>query len=417
MKIVHFNTFEGGGGAAKASLALHRAMLALGVDATLAVYRRISSDVSVIGLTPTRFAFLEFKFIPRFLSAIHYLIYRPLETWSFGVFGSRSIIQHKKVNEADIISLSWVAWFLDIKAIGRLLEQGKPVVWTCYDMWAFTGGCHYSGECDRYISSCGSCPQLGKVSSRDISSWQWEKKNQLWDISRLTIVCPSKWLAECVQKSSLLGKVGRIEVIPTGVDESIFSPMSKSEARKLLGFPLERKLILFIASRGFENERKGGRLLEKSLHFLHAIYEGVLPEVVILGHRQGNSSLHKKFTIHSKQFSDDMSLSRLYSACDVLVAPSTADTLPLTVLQAMACGTPCVAYDVGGMGDVIEHQNNGYLAEPFDVEDFAKGIDFVLADAERYDLLAANGLNTIHAGFTSTYEAGQYLKLYEELLI
>lgn len=415
MRIVHFNTFEGGGGAAKASLALHRAILDLGVDATLAVYRKTSLDVTVIGLPPTRFGVLKYKFIPRFLSAIHYLVYRPIETWSFGVFGNRSITQHVKVKEADIISLSWVAWFLDIESIGQLLKRNKPVVWTCYDMWAFTGGCHYSGDCDHFISSCGSCPQLGDAKGSDISEWQWIKKKKRWDTSRLTIVCPSKWLAENVRKSGLFGKV-RVEVIPTGIDVSVFFPMSKAAARKSLGLPLDKKLVLFIASRGFENERKGGKLLEASLHVLHDMHQRDVPDVVILGHRQGASTVQDKFTIHSRVFNDDLSLSRLYAACDVLVAPSKADTLPLTVLQAMACGTPCVAYDAGGMSDVIEHLNNGYLAQPFDTADFARGIDFVLSDESRHVYLSANSLDKIQAGFTSKHEAKEHVRLYEELL-
>lgn len=415
MKLVHFNTFEGGGGAAKASLALHRAMLELGVDATLVVHRKTSSDRTVVGLSPSKFGILKKRLLPWVLSAIHHVLYRPLETWSFGFFGDRSITQHPRVKEADIISLSWVAWFLDIEAIGLLLKQKKPVVWTCYDMWAFTGGCHYSGDCDHYIAHCGSCPQLGKRKGWDISQWLWNKKKKIWDTSMLTVVCPSVWLAKSVRKSGLLRGV-RVEIIPTGVDVSLFKPVPKTDARNLLGLPLNKKLILFIATRGLANERKGGPLLEDSLHALHEMYQGNVPDVVILGRRQNEAAAHDKFVIYSKEFNDDLSLARLYAACDVLVAPSKADTLPLTVLQAMACGTPCVAYEVGGMAEVIEHQNNGYLAEPFDVKDFAKGIDFVLANEERCELLATNGLNKIHAGFTSKCEASQYLKLYEELL-
>jgi glycosyltransferase involved in cell wall biosynthesis len=415
MKIVHFNTFEGGGGAAKASLALHRAMLNLGIDATLIVHRKTSFDTSVIGLAPAKGGLFNKKLIPRFLSAIHYVLYRPLETWSFGLFGNKSIAQHGKVKGADIISLSWVSWFLDIDAIAELLKQNKPVVWTCYDMWAFTGGCHYAGDCDHFTKNCGSCPQLGHANGWDISEWLWKKKKKCWDVSRLTIVCPSQWLAESVRKSGLLRNV-RIEVIPSGIDISVFHPMSKVDARNILGLPLEKKLILFIASRGFANERKGGKLLEKSLHVLHDTCQGDLPDVVILGHRQGASAAQEKFTIHSREFNDDVSLAHIYAACDVLVAPSKADTLPLTVLQSMACGTPCVAFNVGGMGDVIEHSSSGYLALPFDIVDFARGIAFVLEDGSRHESLSCKCVNKIHSGFTSINEARQYIQLFEKLL-
>lgn len=415
MKVVHFNTFEGGGGAGKASLTLHRELRALGLDATLMVHRKISLDTSVVGLSPSRFGLLNQKLIPRFLSAMHYVLYRPLETWSFGLFGNRSITQHGLVKEADIISLSWVSWFLDIDAIGHLLKQKKNVIWICYDMWAFTGGCHYAGDCDHFITHCGSCPQLCHSSGRDISQWLWGKKKKSWDTTNLTIVCASKWLADSARQSGLLRDV-RVEVIPTGIDVSIFKPMSKVDARHFLGLPLDKKLILFIASRGFANVRKGGNLLEGSLHILHDMYQGDVPDVVILGHHQGYSAIQEKFTLHSRKFNDDLSLARLYAACDVLVAPSKADNLPLTVLQSMACGTPCVAYATGGMGDVIEHWHNGYLAHPFDIRDFACGIDYLLTDESRYNSLSKASINKIHSGFTSKHEAREHIRLYQALL-
>jgi len=416
MKVVHFNTFEGGGGAGKASLALHRELLALGVDATLIVHRKTTLEPSVVGLPPAWHGLFNNKLIPRFLSALHFVLYRPLETWSFGLFGNNSIIQHSKVKEADIISLSWVSWFLDIDSIGQLLKQRKPVVWTCYDMWAFTGGCHYAGNCDLYTTNCGSCPQLGHANSWAISQWLWKKKQKSWDTTNLTIVCASHWLTDSARNSALLEKV-RVEVIPTGIDVSVFKPMSKADARNLLGLPLDKKLVLFIASRGFANERKGGKLLEESMNILYSIHQGALPDIVVLGQRQSNSSVQNKFTLHPREFNDDLSLARLYAACDVLVAPSKADNLPLTVLQSMACGTPCVAYDVGGMRDVIEHSNNGYLAQPFDVKDFALGIDFILTDESRHDSLSKACINKIHTGFTSKHEAQAYVRLYEELLL
>jgi len=415
MRLVHFNTFEEGGGAAKASLALHRAMLELNVEASLIVHRKSSDDPTVIGKPPVRFGPLQKKLLPWLLSAVHHVLYRPLEVWTFGIFGNRAITRHPSVEAADIISLSWVSWFLDIETIGYLLKKNKPVVWTCYDMWAFTGGCHYAGDCNNYTEHCGNCPQLGSSKEQDVSRRIWEKKKQCWDLSMLTMVCPSDWLAGSVRNSGLLGDV-RVEVIPTGIDASTFRQIPREAARKRLGLPLEKKLVLFIATTGFANERKGGRLLEQSLHVLHEMSAGDLPDIVVLGRRQSASSVNERFTVHSREFNDDESLANLYAACDVSVAPSKADNLPLTVLQSMACGTPCVAFDVGGMGDAIEHRTNGYLAQPFDLRDFAEGIDFVLSDAVRYDALSAECLNKIHSGFTSRHEAEQYLKLYEELL-
>lgn len=415
MKVVHFNTFDEGGGAAKASRALHRAMRELGVDATLVVHRRSTAEPGVIGKAPSRFGPLKRKLLPWLLSALHFVLYRPFEVWSFGIFGSRAAVRHPEVEAADIISLSWVAWFLDVGDIGELLQRNKPVVWTCYDMWAFTGGCHYAGDCSNYTASCGHCPQIGSRRERDVSRWLWQKKQSGWDLSRLTVVCPSDWLADSVRNSGLLGGV-RVEVIPTGIDVSVFKRIRRDDARRELGLPPDKSLILFIATLGFGNERKGGGMLEQSLHALHDTIEGEPPDIVVLGRRQNRSSVHEKFTVHSLEFNDDASLANLYAACDVSAVPSKADNLPLTVLQSMACGTPCVAFDVGGMGSVIDHGENGYLARPFDVEDYAAGLSFVLAEDSRRERLATAAVEKIHAGFTATNEARQYLDLYRELL-
>ncbi|MEH6636966.1 MAG: glycosyltransferase [Halioglobus sp.] len=415
MKIVHFNTFEGGGGAAKASLALHRAMLLQKTDSKLVVHRRTSSDESVIGRSPSRLGLRNKRLIPWLLSAVHRVLWRPLETWTFGVFGDRTIPHHRVVEEADIIALSWVGWFLDVDSIQTLLAYDKPVVWTCYDMWAFTGGCHYSGDCDQYAAKCEQCPQMGNALAQKIPQQIWANKKDHWDTSRLTVVCPSDWLAEKVRQSGLLGG-RRVEVIPTGIDTTVYRPSSRQVARNSLGLPQDKPLVLFIATRGFANERKGGPLLQESLHFLHSIQQDKLPDIVVLGRRQSTSDLHSKFKIHSLEFDDDESLALLYSACDVLVAPSKADTLPLTVLQAMACGTPCVAYDAGGMADAIEHTRNGYLANAFDTEQFARGINFILTDSARHESLAAQSVARIKSGFTAEIEAKRYLELYTELL-
>lgn len=136
-----------------------------------------------------------------------------------------------------------------------------PLVWTCHDMWAFTGGCHYSGNCDRYTKSCGSCPQLHSGTDRDLSRWVWQRKHQAWKELNLTIVTPSKWLAECARNSSLCQGL-RIEVIPNGLDTQIYKPINKQQARNILGLPLDAQIILFGAIGATSAPRKGFQLLK-----------------------------------------------------------------------------------------------------------------------------------------------------------
>jgi len=414
LKVVHFNTFDGGGGAAKASYSLHKTLLALDVKSSLVVHRKSFENNTIIGLSPSKYKLFRQRIVPRILSVIINLLYRPIEMWSLGFELANKVIDHQKVADADVISLSWVSWFLGLRSIGKLLDLGKPVVWTLYDMWSFTGGCHYSGECTGYEQGCGQCPQLRSGNANDISSWVWKSKKKLWNTKALTLVCPSHWLARSTQKSALFSGV-RVEVIPSGVDVSLYRPMERQHCRELLDLPMERKLILFVASKGFANKRKGGDLLEKALYRLSEKYADSSVELVLLGQRQSFTGLEKIYNIHFRSFYDDESLAALYSACDVLVAPSRADNLPLTVLEAMACGTPSVAFDIGGMSEVIEDKKNGCLAKPFDCDSLAEGIYYILSNTD-VESMSKRAVEKIHSGYTAEQEAKQYVSLYEELL-
>lgn len=414
LKIVYFNTFDAGGGAAKASTTLHRELLALGIEIYLIVHRKSLSNNNIVGLPPSKNKLLYQRILPRIMSLIISLLYRPMEIWSLGFELDNKVINHQKVVDADIISLSWVSWFLGLRSIGKLLDSGKPVVWTLYDMWAFTGGCHYAAECKGYERGCGQCPQLRSENTNDLSSWVWKSKRKLWNTEALTLVCPSRWLASKVKRSALfLGT--RVEVIPSGVDVSLFHPMERQRCRKLLDLPIERKLILFVASKGLASKRKGGDLFEKALYKLAQHHSNKSIELVLLGQRQSPTSLEKIFNIHFRSFHDDESLAALYSACDVLVAPSRDDNLPLTVLEAMACGTPTVAFNIGGMSEVIEDKVNGCLAKPFDCDSLAEGINYILSEKNQ-ESMSKRAVEKIHSGFTSQQEAKKYYSLYKKLL-
>lgn len=395
-------------------MALHRELLKNGISGQLRVHRKNSDDSSIQGLPKKKAKLFRQKVFSRLISEAINIKHRPLEVWSLGLWERSTVANDAMLNDTDIISLFWVSWFLDIHSIGQLLALGKPVVWTLFDMWAFTGGCHYAGACERYTEQCGQCPQIHSTASHDLSARVWEKKKQDWQLDNLTVVCPSHWLADCVMRSGLLRDVS-VKVIASGIDNTVYSPFEKNVARHELGLPLNKKILLFIASKGFKNERKGGVLLEKALHFLGQKHPDNCPEIVILGKKQKKTSLDKQYKIRSLSFYDETMLAKLYSACDVLAAPSLADNLPLTVLEAMACGTPCVAYNIGGMPEVIEHKKNGYLANAFDVEDLANGLEYILFHSDP-TALSRQATATINASFTLKNEARQYVELYEQLL-
>jgi glycosyltransferase involved in cell wall biosynthesis len=322
-----------------------------------------------------------------------------------------------EVRRADLISLFWVCGgYLSLKTMGRLLRLNKPVVWRLSDMWPFTGGCHYSFGCHRYEDHCGRCPQLSSSWEHDLSWLVMKRKKRWWQGQPLTVVCPSRWLAACARRSTLF-REARIEIIPTGVDTGIFQPRDQAQARDLLQLPQDVPLILFGAINPLDDHRKGGRELAAALSILAQKAEcEKLPHLVIFGTwRQPEIPGWTKPIHVLGRLGDDASLALAYAAADVFVAPSLEDNLPNTVIEAMACGLPCVAFNTGGLPDLIDAGENGYLAAPGDSKDLARGIAWVLADRACRRNLGEKARAKVARGFDLADAAGKYEALYQEL--
>jgi glycosyltransferase involved in cell wall biosynthesis len=412
IKPLLINTNDINGGAARAAYRLHRGLQNIGVDSQMLVEDKQSDDYTVISpiskvskgigkLKPT-LDILPLQLYPQ----------RDRSTYSVQWLPDQLAAQVAQINP-DVINLHWInGGYLKIETIAKF---NKPIVWTLHDMWAFTGGCHYNGDCTNYTNSCGACPQLHSNKEKDLSRWIWQRKAKAWQNLNITIVTPSHWLAKCAASSSLL-KDMRIEVIPNGLDTKQYKPIQKSVARSILGLPEDKQLILFGAMSATSDPRKGFNFLQSALQNLSQSGWRERAELVVLGASEPKNHLELGFKSHYLgRLNDDISLSLVYAAADVFIAPSVQDNLPSTVMESLACATPCVAFDIGGMCDMIEHQQNGYLAKPFDIEDLARGIAWVLEDEERLRKLGVNGLEKVGDNFTLAINSQNYLDLYEDL--
>ncbi len=206
---------------------------------------------------------------------------------------------------------------------------------------------------------------------------------------------------------------------PYGLDLGIYKPIDRQLARQILNLPLNSKLILFGAISATSDRRKGLHLLQPALQKLQKYLDSkeIPIEILIMGASQPKSSLDFGLITHYLgKLSDDVTLALIYSAADIFVAPSLQDNLANTVLEAIACGLPVVAFDIGGMSDMITHQHNGYLAKPFDTDDFAKGISWILEDGDRYQRLSHQAREKAEKEFSQELQAKRYLKLFEEIL-
>lgn len=414
MKVLILSVSDLRGGAARAAYRLHQGMVTAGADSQMLVQNKLSSDRTVIApKTKIQRGIAAVK--PALNQVPFYLCRnrdRTINVYSPQWLPNNIVSQIQQINP-DIINLHWICGgFIPIEALAKF---NKPLVWTLHDMWAFTGGCHYSGECDRYQQSCGACPQLGSDLSWDLSRWIWQRKAKAWQDLNLTVVTPSKWLADTARSSSLF-QDRTIKVIGNGIDPQIFQKHDPKVARKILNLPIDKKIILFGALDSTQDKRKGFSLLLATLKHLQALESSETLELVIFGGSAPYPPIDFGFKAHYiGKLSDDVSLSLLYAAADIFVAPSVQDNLPNTVLEAMFCGTPCAAFDIGGIPDMIEHQQNGYLAQPFLPEDLAQGIHWILADDSRHQELSKQSNIKALAQFSLKQQTEKYLRVFHDL--
>lgn len=331
--------------------------------------------------------------------------------WTSGLVGTLPVDQHSDIASADAIVLYWVGFgFLSIARLGRLLRLGKPVVWRLSDMWPFTGGCHYSSGCDRYRERCGRCPQLRSSNDFDLSRLVWRRKHALWQTQSLTIVCPSTWMAKCVRQSSLLAGVD-VRVIHTGVDIELYRPMDRMAARDLLGLPREARIVLCGADGlSFDGGRKGTGFLLEAISRVRVRF----PDVHLAFF--GTSSKPEGIPCTALGvIRDEQLLAKAYAAADLFVSTSLEDNLPNTILEALACGLPIVAFGIEGVLDAIRDGHTGFLSPPGDAQALAYTITRCLLDDERRLAMARSARAEALVHFDANHQATEYAALLSEL--
>jgi glycosyltransferase involved in cell wall biosynthesis len=311
-----------------------------------------------------------------------------------------------------IVNLHWVAGFVDYASFFADAPHRMPVVWTVHDMNPFTGGCHYDAGCQAYIGGCGSCPQLGSNTKHDLAYAIFQRKYRALSrvpVGNLRIVSPSRWLAQEARKSMLFQKF-EVSVIPYGIDLKTFQPRNKRAAREALGLESDAKVVLFVADQ-VTNRRKGLDLLLAALDSL-----GDRQDIQLLTVGSGECIAPTDFYhCHIGQVNSDRILSTIYSAADVFVIPSRQEGFGQTALEALACGTPVVAFRVGGIPDMVRPGLTGLLAEPENVRELRDCIAKLLADPSLRTEMAANCRSVAKEEYSLELQARRYRDLYKSL--
>jgi len=416
MKVLHISYSDLSGGAARATYRLHTGLRTRGVVSKMLVLDKVSDDPDVIA--PTSNLGKGWSKISRYVEALPVKL---LKTENHSLISpawiGSNILKRQTAFEPDIIQLHWIGH--ELLRVEDISKFRPPIVWRLPDMWAFAGGEHYVQDCTRY--------QLGYLKNNrpkgeggfDLNRWVWNRKLRAWkDISNLTIVTPSSWLAKCAS-SSYLFKDRRVEVIHNGLDPEQYKPIDKPLARELMKLPQDKQLILFGALGATSDRRKGFHLLQPALQCLSqsGLRGNENIEIVVFGSSQPENAIDLGFKSHYLGYlHDDISLALVYSAADVMLVPSIQEGFGQTASESLACGTPVVCFDSTGLKDIVDHQKNGYRAKCFSCEDLANGIAWVLQDEQRWQSLSRRAREKVEQEFTLEIQARRYLKLYQEVL-
>ncbi len=416
MRVLIVNTSERSGGAAIAASRLMRALNNYGVKAKMLVRDKETDTLTVVGLPQSsrlRWHFLWERFVV--FCRLHFQR-RHLFEVDIANTGS-DITKLREFQEADIIHLHWInQGMLSLNGIRKILRSGKPVVWTMHDIWPATAICHVTLGCRNFTTRCQNCRLLpGNGSASDLSSTIWQKKWKMLEEENIYYVACSRWLESEAKKSALL-KGQKITSVPNPIDTHIYKKGDKLAARQRLGLPPDSRLILF-ASQRVTTENKGMTYLIEACRQLADLTKCQTPcEVMILGGHAEEVVEQLPMKAYPLGYvNDEQRIVDVYHAADVFVLPSLSENLPNTIMEAMACGVPCVGFKVGGIPEEIDHKRNGYVAEYRSAEDLARGVRWILTEAD-YESLSRNAVHKVVQNYSQQSVALRYAEVYQQAL-
>jgi glycosyltransferase involved in cell wall biosynthesis len=422
IKVLSVCSSDAKGGAARAAYRIHQGVKDLGVESRMFVKEKKSEDADVILLdefVPKNplykvFDWARNKWMNMMQRARWNRYPERDDSYMSDLRGSDLHGALRKL-DYDVLHLHWINLrFIPLKA----LPHDKPIVWTLHDSWPFCGVCHYFFECEKYQSQCGHCPSLHSDSVKDLSYRIWKKKAEIYKDLDLHIVSPSQWLADCAKQSSLLGQFP-VEVIPNCLDVDSFRPLDKGEiSQKWQNFQDEtfvKPIVLYGAMDAATDYRKGFADLVAALRLLEKNGHSDDFELIVFGAKESELSFDVNIPIHYVGYVyDTKELVSLYNLANVMVVPSLSENLSCIIMESMSCATPVVAFNIGGNGDMIEHQVNGYLAKEKDDADLAEGILWCLEN-NTDNCLGKAGREKVLREYTFEAVCGKYKDLYERV--
>ncbi len=322
------------------------------------------------------------------------------------------VTQTDAYKQADVVHLHWInQGFLSLTTLEKILHSDKRVVWTMHDQWPMTGICHYSDTCEAFKTECHHCPLLTSQGYNDLSNSVFHKKCKIYKGSRVTLVACSEWLAQLTRESALSDGL-QVVSIPNPIDTELFKPQNRKMVRQQLGLPDDATMVLFGCQKTTD-KRKGLDYLIAAARYMSGF------TLLLVGSNTGDTAQLLPPSVRVISLGSINSAARMadiYAAADCFVTPSLQDNLPNTIMEAMACGTPCVGFNVGGIPEMIDHQRNGYVAEYKNAHDLEVGIRYVTG-REHAARLSAEARSKVMADYSESSVAEKYLSIYRKIIM
>lgn len=407
LTVLHISTYDNYGGSAKSAYKIHTGLREMGVRSRMLVKRNFTTDTDV-GVVAKGMAKGLDAAVGQGLDALglQYIFYP----------SSRAILRHPWFLEADIVQLYNTHSGYFTHSVLPAMSRRKRLVWRLSDMWPMTGHCAYSGPCDRWKTGCGKCPDLVTPPSlpRDTTALLWRHKRWLYGRSDFHVVAPSRWIEGVAAQSPLLGKFPR-SYIPNGINTRVFRPLEKALCRNILGIPEGRLAVLFIANT-LTDPKKGGVHFLRAMNLLEDAEPGKYMALAVGERAMGwGTELRCPAWKHDLVLEDEL-LALAYNAADVYVHAAPRENFPNTILEAMACSSPVVGFDSGGVREVLVHGRTGHLAAEETAEELARGVRACLRDEGERERLSRNCREAVLESFSLERQARDFRDLYRGLL-
>lgn len=407
--LVHYSdSISRSGGGPIAMHRLHLGLKRANVDSKILCKAKTSDFADSVAIPPSRR-------MQRLAESLIGRVTVPLGLQDMHCLSSFNIKDCQAYRDADILNFHGLqGGFFNYLALPSLTAD-KPGVLTLHDMWPFTGHCSISYDCERWKTGCGHCPYLDASPpvERDATKIEWKLKNWTYKHSNLAVITLSTCRTEQV-KRSMLNRFP-IHQIPNGIDTETYQPLDREQCRALLGLPLKKYVLLFAAAK-LHQFNKGSDLLVKALQNFP---ETLKRETVLLTLGDRGEVLTDAIGIQAVNLGyvgSDRLKAIVYSAADLFVLPTRAESLPLVLQESMACGTPLVSFRVGGVPDVVRPGITGYLAEPEDAQDFRNGIVQLLEDRALRTWMGQQCRTIAVKEYVLELQVQRYIELFQQLL-